>query len=63
MGTPLRRPAADLRIMDTARRLRKVKGWGERKSRLRMPLDELPEDGGKRLMMEREVRDAPELRR
>ena len=47
-----------------ARRLRKVKGWEEWKSRLRMLLEELPEDGGKRLlMMEREVREEPDLRR
>ena len=49
---------------NAARRMRKVKGWGEWKSRLRMPLGELPEDGGKRLMMmEREVRNEPGLRR
>ena len=46
-----------------ARRLRKVKDWHEWKSRLRKLLDELPEDGGKRLMyMEREVRNEPALR-
>ena len=34
------------------------------KSRLRMLLDELPDDGGKRLMnMEREAREEPSLRR
>ena len=49
---------------NVARRLRKVKGWREWKSRLRNLLDELPDDGGKRLMdMEREVRDEPTLRR
>ena len=49
---------------NAARRMRKVKGWGEWKSRLRMPPDELPDDGGKRLMgMDREVREEPELRR
>lgn len=47
-----------------ARRLRKVKGRGEWKSRLRNLPDELPEDGDKRLMdMEREVREEPALRR
>ena len=41
-----------------AQRLRKVKGWREWKSRLRMLLDELPDAGGKRLIdMEREVRE------
>ena len=49
---------------NAARRLRKVKGWREWKSRLRNLLDELPDDGGKRFMdMEREVREEPELRR
>ena len=32
---------------NAARRLRKVKGWQEWKSRLRSLLDELPDDGGK----------------
>ena len=49
---------------NVTRRLRKVKGWQGWKSRLRMLLDELPADGGKRLMdMEREARDEPALRR
>ena len=49
---------------NAARCLCKVKGWGEWKSRLRMLLDELPEDCGKRLtLMEREVREEPSLRR
>ena len=43
---------------NVARRLRKVKGWCAWKSRLRNLLDELPDDGGKRLMgMEIEARD------
>ena len=43
---------------NAARRLRKVKGWGEWKSRLRNLFDELPEDGSKRLpMMERSWED------
>ena len=54
--TPVRKNAA--------RRLRKVRGWQSWKSRLRMLLDELPDNGGKRLMdMEREVREEPALRR
>lgn len=49
---------------NVARRIRNVPGWGEWKSRLRMLLDELPDDEGKRLlMMEREVREEPDLRR
>ena len=49
---------------NAARRLRKAQGWQGWKSRLRNLLDELPDDGGKRLMsMEREVRDEPGLRR
>ena len=49
---------------NVARRLRKAKGWGEWKSRLRNLLDKLPDDGSKRLMaMEREVMEEPELRR
>ena len=49
---------------NVASRLRKVEGWGEWKSRLRNMLDELPDDGGKRLMdMEREAREEPALRR
>ena len=40
------------------------KGWGEWKSRLRNLLDELHDDDGKRLrLMEREVRNEPDLRR
>ena len=47
---------------NAARRLRKVKGWQEWKSRLRSLLDELPDHGGKRLMdMEREVREETAL--
>ena len=46
-----------------ARRVSKVKGWGEWKSRLRNLLYELPENGGTWLMnMEREVREEPALR-
>ena len=49
---------------NAARRLRRVKDWRDWKSRLRNLLDELPDDGGKRLVdMEREVREEPELRR
>ena len=48
---------------NAARRLRKVKGWQEWKSRLRSLLDEFLDDGGKRMIdMEREVRDEPDLR-
>ncbi len=49
---------------NVVRRLRKVKGWQEWKSRLRGLLDELSDDGGKQLMMmEREARDKSDLRR
>ena len=49
---------------NAARRLRKVRGWQEWKSRLRNLLDELPDDGGKQLMdMEREAREDIDLRR
>lgn len=45
---------------NVARRLRKLKGWHEWKSRLRNLLDESPDDGDKRLMMmDREVREYP----
>ena len=46
------------------RRLRKMRGWQGWKSRLRILLDELPDDEGKQLMdMEREAREEPALRR
>ena len=49
---------------NAAWRLRKVRGWREWKSHLRSLLDELPDDGGGRLMdMEREAREEPDLRR
>ena len=49
---------------NVARRLRTVKGWQEWKSRLRSLLNELPDDGGKRLLdMEREAREDPDLQR
>ena len=41
-----------------------MRGWQGWKSRLRMLLDELPDDEGKQLMdMEREAREEPALRR
>lgn len=44
---------------NTARRLRKAKGWREWKSRLRIMVEELPDDGRKRLMnVEREARNS-----
>ena len=47
---------------NAAKRLRKVKGWQEWKDRLRSLLDELPDDGGSRLIeMEREAREEPAL--
>ena len=49
---------------NAARRLRKVKGWQDWKSRLRMLLDELHDDGSKQLMdMECGFREEPSLRR
>ena len=47
---------------NVAKLLRKAKVWQAWKSRLRSLLDELPDDGGKRLMaMEREAREEPAL--
>ena len=49
---------------NAARRLRKVRGWQEWKSRLRMLLDELLDDGGSQLIaMERKAGEDPALLR
>ncbi len=47
-----------------ARRLRRIRGWEEEKAIVKEVVQELPPDGGERLLgLERRVRHSPELRR